>query len=256
MTSAPTWVCSNAVSMPTVATFCSCNVLLVKQARCGGDAGRALRLGTEPSRDRSDRGGQTACKPGSVPRAHDTRGWMAIHLGRPSPDASRDLPGRRRGNPPDRNRSAVPTWSCSRWGLPCRPRCRGRGALLPHPFTLTRLRPGGASVGGLLSVALSLGSPPPGVTRHRVSVEPGLSSPGTGAEPRCRERPSGRLTTSTPRSPEGPRQPGSARPRGARRSRRPPRRSRPRGGSGAGRPRARPRSPGPGSRSRRRPARA
>ena len=31
--------------------------------------------------------------------------------------------------------------------------------------------------GGLLSVALSLGSPPPGVTRHRVSVEPGLSSP-------------------------------------------------------------------------------
>ncbi len=33
--------------------------------------------------------------------------------------------------------------------------------------------------GGLLSVALSLGSPPPGVTRHRVSMEPGLSSPAT-----------------------------------------------------------------------------
>jgi len=31
--------------------------------------------------------------------------------------------------------------------------------------------------GGLLSVALSLGSPPPGVTRHRISLEPGLSSP-------------------------------------------------------------------------------
>lgn len=31
--------------------------------------------------------------------------------------------------------------------------------------------------GGFLSVALSLGSPPPGVTRHRISVEPGLSSP-------------------------------------------------------------------------------
>jgi hypothetical protein len=30
--------------------------------------------------------------------------------------------------------------------------------------------------GGVLSVALSLGSPPPGVTRHRTSVEPGLSS--------------------------------------------------------------------------------
>jgi len=29
----------------------------------------------------------------------------------------------------------------------------------------------------LLSVALSLGSPPPGVTRHLHSLEPGLSSP-------------------------------------------------------------------------------
>jgi hypothetical protein len=35
----------------------------------------------------------------------------------------------------------------------------------------------GVRTGGLLSVALSLGSPPPGVTRHRVSMEPGLSSP-------------------------------------------------------------------------------
>ena len=44
-----------------------------------------------------------------------------------------------------------------------------RGALLPHPFTLTRLRAQGATAGGLLSVALSLGSPPPGITRHRCS---------------------------------------------------------------------------------------
>ena len=33
-------------------------------------------------------------------------------------------------------RHTAPTWSCSRWGLPCRSRCRARGALLPHPFTL------------------------------------------------------------------------------------------------------------------------
>jgi len=39
-----------------------------------------------------------------------------------------------------------------------------------------------APAGGLLSVALSLGSPPPGVTRHRVPEEPGLSSPA-GREP-------------------------------------------------------------------------
>ena len=41
----------------------------------------------------------------------------------------------------------------------------------------------------MFSVALSLGSPPPGVTRHRISVEPGLSSPG--AKPRAAARPSG-----------------------------------------------------------------
>src|SRR5438105_11379604 len=56
---------------------------------------------------------------------------MAIPLGHPSPNASRDLPGRR-----PETAIAVPIWSCSRWGLPCRLRCRRRGALLPHRFTL------------------------------------------------------------------------------------------------------------------------
>ena len=42
------------------------------------------------------------------------------------------------------------------------------------PLPARRPRPKG--LGGLLSVALSLGSPPPGVTRHLHSVEPGLSS--------------------------------------------------------------------------------
>jgi hypothetical protein len=31
---------------------------------------------------------------------------------------------------------AAPIRSCSRWGLPCRSCCQGRGALLPHRFTL------------------------------------------------------------------------------------------------------------------------
>ncbi len=43
-------------------------------------------------------------------------------------------------------------------------------------------------VGGLFSVALSLGSPPPAVSRHRIPVEPGLSSAAS-----LRRRPSGRL---------------------------------------------------------------
>ena len=36
----------------------------------------------------------------------------------------------------------APIRFCSRWGLPCRPCYQRRGALLPHPFTLTAdLRP-------------------------------------------------------------------------------------------------------------------
>src|SRR4030095_12953895 len=79
------------------------------------------------------------------------------------------------GDEPELGPYAAPIRSCTRWGLPCRDRCRPRGALLPHPFALTRPK-----TGGMLSVALSLTPPktkPPGVTRHRCSVEPGLSSP-------------------------------------------------------------------------------
>ena len=49
-----------------------------------------------------------------------------------------------------------------------------------------------AKQGGSISVALSLGLPPPDVIRHRSSVEPGLSSPA--AFRHLPERPSGRLT--------------------------------------------------------------
>ena len=58
-------------------------------------------------------------------------------------------------------------WSCSRWGLPCHNRYQLRGALLPHHFTLTP-----ASRGGILSVALAVGSRLPGITWH-----PALWSP-------------------------------------------------------------------------------
>src|SRR5262245_57610087 len=48
------------------------------------------------------------------------------------------------------------------------------------------------TAGGLFSVALSLGLPPPDVIRHRMSKEPGLSSAATF---RCSPpQPSGRLT--------------------------------------------------------------
>ena len=53
---------------------------------------------------------------------------------------------------------------------------RPRGALLPHPFTLTnrfcqRLNVGGRG-GGLLSAALAVGSHPPGVTWRPVLWSP------------------------------------------------------------------------------------
>jgi hypothetical protein len=115
-----------------------------------------------------------------------------IPLGRASRRASRDLPGRRSGNAPVPCGTAAPIRSCTRWGLPCRPCCQGRGALLPHRFALACGIPCGSCAGGLFSVALSLGSPPPAVSRHRFPVEPGLSSDTPGLAWRD-QRPSDRL---------------------------------------------------------------
>src|SRR5450432_3747277 len=56
-----------------------------------------------------------------------------------------------------------------------------------HPCRPILLR---GLAGGLLSVALSLGSPPPDVIRRRVSVEPGLSS-ARKVEPASDGRPAG-----------------------------------------------------------------
>ena len=149
---------------------------------------------------------QTACKPGSVPSATPPRGDLpgvtAIPLGRPSPGASCDRPGQRREGPP----GAAAAVTSRRHGT-CRPYLvlLPVGFSVPPPLPAARCaltapfhpcRPPGLSrcrLGGVLSVALSLGSPPPGVTRHRTSVEPGLSSPpyraGSGRpavwRPRC-----------------------------------------------------------------------
>jgi hypothetical protein len=137
---------------------------------------------------------QTAYKPGSVPAPrgamddHSSGTSVAGRLARPTRAAlAKTQPAA--PVPCGTGRPAAPMRSCSRWGLQCRRRCRRRGALLPHPFTLTGAGPLRAAAGGLLSVALSLGSPPPGITRHRVSVEPGLSStPPFPAKPRSSSR--------------------------------------------------------------------
>ena len=96
--------------------------------------------------DPREAGDQTACKPGSV---HARRRWMTILLGCRLPGTSSDRPGRRaRKQRLQASLRAAPIWPCSRWGLPCRFRCRSRGALLPHLFTLTAPRGGGSALCG------------------------------------------------------------------------------------------------------------
>ena len=83
---------------------------------------------------------QPACKPGSVwpgfcPRrdGHSSGTPVAGRLEQPTRATRPTDEAPRR---PKALRIA-PIRSCSRRGLPCRRRCRPRGALLPHPFTLT-----------------------------------------------------------------------------------------------------------------------
>ena len=109
---------------------------------------------------------------------------MAIHLGRSSPNASRDRPERRRGRPA-RRRPTVTGAACRSYlvllpvGFALPPPLPAARCALTAPFHPCRpCRPvrRRRRAWRCVSVALSLGSPPPGVTRHRASVEPGLSS--------------------------------------------------------------------------------
>ncbi len=97
--------------------------------------------------------------------------WMTIHLERLLPGASCNQPGRRAGIA-WRLPAVPPLFGFAPSGV-ClaKPCCQSRGALLPHLFTLA------ARTWRFVSVALSLGLPPPDVIRHFYPVEPGLSSP-------------------------------------------------------------------------------
>src|SRR5688500_15913653 len=104
---------------------------------------------------------------------------MTIPLGRPSPGASRDLPenlarkGAWAGCPaPSSYVVLLPVGFAMPTPLPAS-RCALTAPF--HPYRSSKARRL-SNLGGLLSVALSLRSLSPGVTRHRLSVEPGLSS--------------------------------------------------------------------------------
>ena len=134
---------------------------------------------------------QTACKPGSVrfpPLLASLGRATVIPLDRPLLDGSRDLPGRPGPASPASALSGL--GASSLFGLAPSGACHAvpvaRSAVGSYPtlspFPPTEVR------GGLLSVALSLGSPPAGVTRRLFAVEPGLSS-----SPQADPRPPGRL---------------------------------------------------------------
>src|SRR6185437_5097498 len=116
---------------------------------------------------------QTACKPGSVHRVAATV-WPFLwdvryrtpHATYPDDDPETDH---------------VPSLFGLAPGGVCRAVCVATSAVRSYRTVspLPRLTP----IGGLLSVALSLGFPPADVIRHRVSVEPGLSSKPACANP-------------------------------------------------------------------------
>ena len=119
---------------------------------------------------------QTACKPGSVPSpgknagngdGHSSGTPVAERLVRPTRAAVR-----RFARLPDISGCLPLLLGLAPGGV--FPAAAVAGSAVRSYRTFAPL-PG--MPGGLFSVALSLGSPPPGVTRHRTSVEPGLSSP-------------------------------------------------------------------------------
>ena len=125
-----------------------------------------------------------------VSRVLYPQGVTAIHLARLLPAASSDLPGQRRRIAPATRRQRVSLHGLAPDGVyharpVTSPAVRSYRTFSPLPA-----RPLPAA-GGLFSVALSLGLPPPGVTRHPDPVEPGLSSPRPA---RDRQQPSGHLT--------------------------------------------------------------
>ena len=99
---------------------------------------------------------ESANKPGSVlccqSDNHSSRTYVAIRLKQPT-------------RPQRGPRQRGPIWSCSGWSLPCHELLPAARCALTAPFH-PYLIPLAWAIGGLLSVALVVGSRPPGVTWH------------------------------------------------------------------------------------------
>src|ERR1700704_1270172 len=103
---------------------------------------------------------------------------MAIPLGRPLPAASSNQPGQRSGDG-SKDSSAEKRLVSPLFGFAPGGVCHAAHVAMRAVRSYHTVSP--LPRGGLFSVALSLGLPPPEVIRHRVSVEPGLSSAAKAA---------------------------------------------------------------------------
>ena len=133
--------------------------------------------------------GEPACTPDSVVGAsrHPRRPSLSAGGYPPAPAAYPGVFGGRATHPP--------VWPCSGWGLHSRPGHPGRWCALTAPLHPCLCAVGpfhrpARAIGGLLSVALSFGSPRLGVTQH-----PALRSPDVPRTGHAGTRPPGRLTT-------------------------------------------------------------
>src|SRR3984893_16189625 len=103
---------------------------------------------------------------------------MAIPLRRPLPAASSNQPGQRSGDG-SKYSSAEKCLASPLFGFAPGGACHAAHVAMRAVRSYRNVSP--LPCGVLFSVALSLGLPPPEVIRHRVSVEPGLSSAAKAA---------------------------------------------------------------------------
>ena len=107
---------------------------------------------------------ESACKPGSVVDSHSSGTCITAGLEQPTRIQCEQ-------------HHWIPIWPCSERGLPCRELLPVARCALTAPFH--PYRPTHAGVGGLLSVALSVGSRLPGVPWRSALWSPDFPPPGT-----------------------------------------------------------------------------
>ena len=146
---------------------------------CPIPAPAGIRPGTSPRREAISRGG------GSRPVSRVLSG-AAIHLRRTSPCACSDLPGSGAGHASPPDGGSLPYLVLLRMGFALPPVLPPARCALTAPFHPCRVP--SRTRGGLFSVALSVGSRPPGVTWH-----PALRSPDFPPPRRSGQRLPGRL---------------------------------------------------------------